>query len=111
MLQVRARCVARFRSLEQAGQLPADVDQRIRNQYAPDLGSGWGLEAVQARPCAPYPVPPSARCACWYTASPELCSVAMPLSCGSGMHAHAAWSRSIRKKCCSSDALTGRRSA
>lgn len=56
MLQVRARCVARFRSLEQAGQLPPDVEQRIRNQYAPDLSSGWGLEAVQARPL-PLAVP------------------------------------------------------
>ena len=57
LLQVRARCVARFRSLEQAGHLPLDVEQRIRNQYAPDLSSGWGLEAVQARPDAPLPPP------------------------------------------------------
>ena len=47
VLQVRSRCVSRAVQLQSSSALPAGVEQRIANLYAPDLSSCWGIECVQ----------------------------------------------------------------
>ena len=57
--QVRSRCVSRAVQLQSSSALPAGVEQRIANLYAPDLSSCWGIECVQvaftlaSAPCGP----------------------------------------------------------
>ncbi len=46
-MQVRARCVAQFHKLMQKNVLLEGIEQRIANQYAPDIACGWGVECVQ----------------------------------------------------------------
>lgn len=46
-MQVRARCVSRALQLQSSSSLPAGVEQRIANLYAPDLSNCWGVEVVQ----------------------------------------------------------------
>lgn len=78
-VQVRARCVAQFLALREAGALPPDIDQTIRNLYWCAPPAGWA-DACNAHTWQPQPLLSSKRLLhgqaqdCQLTPAPCACS-------------------------------------